>query len=286
VVATIHNTARRDRAALSWQARAAHWLNLRVVRWADHVIVNSPQAMAELHALSRCSRDRVTLIPNGVDLSGYRRDEAGARALKGEWKGVPSDVLFGLVATRLDHVKGHEVFLRAAAIVAGRLPDARFVCLGTGDSDRRASLAALATELGVDGRLVWAGRRSDMPAVYSALDVLVVASFNEGGPNVIAEAMACGTPCVSTDVGCAREMIGTTGRCVQVGDSAALAAAMEEVSRASLEDAVSGQQACRDQIARSFGMTSYVERNLEVMRLTRDSVAAGRRRLGLRRRTR
>jgi glycosyltransferase involved in cell wall biosynthesis len=241
--------------------------------------------MAELQALSSLPSSKVTLVPNGVDLTGYRRDEAGARALEDEWKGLPSDLLFGLVATRLDHVKGHEVFLRAAARVAGRLPGSRFVCLGTGDPERRAALAALATELGIDGRLVWAGRRSDMPAVYSALDVLVVTSFNEGGPNVIAEAMACGTPCVSTDVGCAREMIGRSGRCVPIGDVAALADAMEELSRVSLEDPVSGQQACREQIAQNFGMTSYIDRNLEAMRITCESTSGSRRQLGLRRRT-
>jgi glycosyltransferase involved in cell wall biosynthesis len=268
VIATIHNESRRDLATLSWPARAGHWLNLRVVRWADHVIVNSPQAMAELRSQSGIPARRVTLVPNGVDLIAYQRDDGAAAALDRQWKTGPADVLFGLVTTRLDHVKGHDVFLQAAAVVAARLPESRFVCLGTGDSGRTRALKALAGELGIDGRVIWAGRRTDMPAVYSALDVLVVASFNEGGPNVIAEAMACGTPCVSTEVGCAREMIGGTGRVVPVGNAAALAEAMEEVAHAFKADPSAVRRACREQITQGFGMTRYIEQNLAVLQAT------------------
>ena len=118
-----------------------------------------------------------------------------------EWGIAECEKLIGQVG-RLDPMKDHSTFLKAAALLAHERKDVRFVCVGEGPTGYRDELYSLAKTLGLASRLIWAGSRRDMPAVYNAFDVAVSSSrWGEGLPNVIAEAMACGVPCVVTDVG-------------------------------------------------------------------------------------
>src|SRR6185437_6829745 len=137
--------------------------------------------------------------------------------------------LVGLVG-RIDPMKNHATFLQAAALLAARGDRLRFVCVGGGNSGFAQGIKALATRLGLDPRLVWAGPRNDMAAVYSALDIAVSSSCGEGFSNVIAEAMACGRPCVVTDVGDSARIVGECGAVVAPGDPPALADAVERVA--------------------------------------------------------
>jgi glycosyltransferase involved in cell wall biosynthesis len=170
----------------------------------------------------RCQRQRV--IHPGVGLQTFRPDQAGRALLRDEW-GITSDMkLIGLVG-RLDPIKGHPVFLEAARILAAKRADLVFVCVGDGPEPYRRQLHRVGAELGLGERLIWAGHRpyGDMPNVYNALDLLCLASRSEGFGNVIAEAMACGVPCVATQVGGVPEIVGHLGILVPPGDPAALA---------------------------------------------------------------
>jgi glycosyltransferase involved in cell wall biosynthesis len=144
--------------------------------------------------------------------------------LRSDWAVTPEKKLIGLVG-RLDPIKGHPVFLEAARILVAERADLVFVCVGDGPEPYRGQLHSLGAELGLGERLIWAGSRAygDMPSVYSALDLLCLPSRSEGLPNVIAEAMACGVPCVATRVGGVPEIMGDLGIIVPPGDPAALA---------------------------------------------------------------
>ncbi len=115
-------------------------------------------------------------------------------------------------------MKDHVTFLRAAAQIAKGSNALRFVCVGDGPSGYRRELQGRARGLGLTDRFVWAGKRTDMPAVYNALDILCQSSASEGFPNVIAETMACGVPCVATDVGDSARIVGGMGVIVPVGE--------------------------------------------------------------------
>lgn len=197
-------------------------------RWADLIIANST-AGRDFHASFGYPRDRIVVIPNGFDVDRFVPDPPAGARLRAEWAVAPDERLIGIVA-RLDPAKDHTTFLQSAAIVAGSVPGVRFVCVGDGpvnDSGYELSrIRALAESLGLGHRIIWAGRRSDVVAVYNALDVLVSSSRWEGFSNVIGEAMACGLRCVVTDVGDSAHIVGATGSVVPAQSPVALAKAI------------------------------------------------------------
>jgi glycosyltransferase involved in cell wall biosynthesis len=153
-------------------------------------------------------------------------------------------------------MKGHDLFLRAVSRIKPST-HLRFVFVGEGGGSWRRKLEDLAAELGVEPRLLWPGTRFDLPAVYSALDVLCSPSiFGEGFPNVLAEAMACGTFCVATDVGDSAQIVGTDGIVVARRDVAALADAL---TTAIASERTASAHARRWTIVSRFNVTRMVE---------------------------
>jgi glycosyltransferase involved in cell wall biosynthesis len=131
------------------------------------------------------------------------------------------------------------------------------VIVGEGSRTYTAGLTALAAELGVADRITWTPPRRDVDGVFAALDVLTLCSaFGEGFPNVVGEAMACGTPCVVTDVGDAAWVVGDTGRVVPIGDAGALARAWSELLPSL--GCPSLAERCRARIVAEFGLDALV----------------------------
>jgi glycosyltransferase involved in cell wall biosynthesis len=221
-------TAKRDLRAYDWLTRLGPKIERTFSVFADLIVANS-EAARRVSIEYGLDADRIVVIPNGIDCARFRPDAAGGERLREEW-GIPrAAAVVGIVA-RLDPVKGHPTFLRAAARLTERVPDAHFVCVGRGKSPYREELAALARELGVAGKVIWAGERTVTSAVYSAFDVTVLSSNDgESFPNTVAESMACGTPCAATDSGDLRAIVGDTGAVVAPGDADALAAGVEEL---------------------------------------------------------
>ncbi len=202
-------------------ARACHGAETLLAGIPDAIVANSEAGRAAALARGFPAR-RLAVVPNGVDTERFRPDRAAGAALRAAWAGEGGR-LVGLAA-RLDPVKDHATFLQAAALLAREDARARFVCVG--DGPLVGPLRVLAGDLGLEARLTWAGERQDMPAVYNALDVCCLSSRSEGFPNALAEAMACGVPCVGTDAGDVREILGDAGRLVPGQDPAALALAL------------------------------------------------------------
>jgi glycosyltransferase involved in cell wall biosynthesis len=167
--------------------------------------------------------DKVVVIANGIDTERFQPDPSGRRRLREAWNIADTETLVGLIG-RLDPMKDHRTFIRAAAQVSRRMPDVRFVCVGDEGPITFGELATEASLAGVGGRMIWSAGRDDMAAVFSACDLVCSSSaYGEGFSNTLAEAMACGRRCVATDVGDAREILGTTGEIVPPADEDALA---------------------------------------------------------------
>jgi glycosyltransferase involved in cell wall biosynthesis len=162
-------------------------------------------------------------------------------------------------------MKDHPTFLHAAAIVAKSRPDARFVVIGGGPERYSRELRALAGQLGIPDRIVWTGIIGDMPSAYRALDICCLSSaFGEGTPNVIAEAMACGVPCVVTDVGDSRIVVGETGIVVPPKDPEALAGGLATMAERIAEEP-GLREAVRACIESRFSLSMLVNKTSEAL---------------------
>jgi len=189
----------------------------------DHLVAVSQAMVHKIESEGR-SGPPVTLIYNGVDLDRYDHQEPCC-TLREEY-GLPENgPIVGAVA-RLEPEKGHPTLLEAwPTVLAGR-PDATLLVIGEGS--RHEALAAQAAALGLGSRVVFTGRRDDVPAVTAALDVAVLPSYREAQGLSILEAMALSRPVVATSVGGIPEMIedGVTGLLVPPHDAPALGAAI------------------------------------------------------------
>jgi glycosyltransferase involved in cell wall biosynthesis len=159
---------------------------------------------------------RIRTIYNGVDPAAFP-------ALDGE-----PDAPVLAWAGRVDPVKDLETLLRAFALVAAEVPGARLRLFGAPPAGREGYLAhcqRLAASLGLAGRATFEGAIPRIHDAYAAGQVVVLSSITEGIPYTLIEAMACGRPCVATEVGGVPEALGSTGLLVPPRNPAALAAA-------------------------------------------------------------
>jgi len=217
-------TAKADLGAYDRLSRLYPLLERAASRLADGIIVNSDAARRQAIA-NGLDGARIAVVPNGIDCEAFRPDAEGRARTRARW-GIGDDrVLVGLVA-RLDPVKDHPNFIRAAARVAAVRPEASFVCIGNPSArpEYRRRLGELAIELGLGDRLTWVEEGKVSREVYGALDVAVLSSgAGESFPNVLGEAMACGKATVTTDSGDAAAVVGDTGAVAPVHDDEALA---------------------------------------------------------------
>jgi len=163
----------------------------------------------------------VSLIYNGVDLQRYNHQQPCC-TLHEEFD-IPDDAPVVGVVARLEAEKGHRTLIDAWPVVLETHPEARLLVVGEG-SERNA-LEAQAASLGISDRVVFTGRREDVPAVTAALDISVLPSYREAQGLSVLEAMALGRPVVASNVGGIPEMIedGVSGLLVPPGDCFALA---------------------------------------------------------------
>ncbi|MDP2028639.1 MAG: glycosyltransferase [Thiobacillus sp.] len=174
--------------------------------------------------------ERTEVVGNGVDLARfYPLDRAQAR----DRFGLPADAQVLISVGGLVERKGMHRVIDCLPALLERHPQLHYLIVGNGgpEGDMRAELDAQVTRLGLAGRVHFLGAlpSDELKWPLSASDVFVLATRNEGWANVFLEAMACGLPVVSTDVGGNAEVVcrGELGSIVPFGDSAALTAALD-----------------------------------------------------------
>lgn len=210
----------------------------RASRAATSIVYNSKLASTQ-HENVGFSASKSAIISNGFDCTVLRPDIAARVRIRKELGVADSEILIGLIA-RYHPMKDHATFLAAAGRVAE--PRARFVLAGKMASADNPELVNLIEKFGLNGRVLLLGNRTDVPALNSALDIACSSSWSEGFSNTIGEAMACGVPCVATNVGESGEIISDTGIVVPPRDPASFADALIKMINA-------GQEA-RDKLGR------------------------------------
>lgn len=246
-----------DFTQIDWLTRVLFRIECQVSRFAHLVIFNS-SAGRDYYKEHGYPAPKIAVIPNGIDTDKFRPDTLLRDEIRASWQIREQDTLIGLVG-RLDSIKDHPTFIQAASLVAQKRKEVKFVCVGGGPDNYKEELSCLAISSGLEKRLIWAGERQDMTAVYNALDVTVQSSLSEGFPNVVAEAMACGIPCVVTDVGDAARIVGDTGIVVPPKNQEAMANGIQEMLNRLEEGSENVSRRARQRICEHFGIMSMVE---------------------------
>jgi glycosyltransferase involved in cell wall biosynthesis len=215
------------------------------------IVYNSTLAAEQHEAFWYPKAKRVTIY-NGVDTRRFRPD-AARRLRTRAGLGLPVDAeVVGRVA-RNDPMKDHATLFKAFALLAARRPRAHLVVVGTGMEASDRELAQLAQLSGAAERVQFLGPRRGLEELVPGFDVAVSSSrMSEGFQNVLAEAMACGVPAVSTDIGEAATIIGDPARLVPRLDPGALAAAMGAVLDLSAEQRQEMGRQDRERIVARF----------------------------------
>lgn len=167
-------------------------------------------------------KSRMVVIPNGYDLEKFVPSFSDRARLRTKWSVTSDCVLLGMVG-RFDPQKDHSNLLMALELLNSMGVNFHCVLVGTELDSDNAAIVRQIDQAGLNARVRLLGQRDDIPAVMTALDVHVLSSSAEAFPNVLAEAMACGTPCVTTDVGDAALIVGDTGWVVPAKNSLLLA---------------------------------------------------------------
>lgn len=227
---------------------------------ADLVIANSSAGRTFVTSIGY-PPERVVTIPNGFDTDRFAPDPAGRARARAGWGIVGDTPVVGLVA-RIDPIKDHPTFLRAAALLVERMPEVKFACIGGGGtSEYERELRQLAADLSLTDHLTWVGETLDMPAAHNGLDVASLVSTSEGFANAVGEAMSCAVPCVVTDVGDSAEIVGDTGLVVRPGDPEALSDAWQRILTCSPAERAKLGARARARIVDHFSVTSLVNRS-------------------------
>jgi len=237
---------------------ATRWLYTRATR---RIVTTGERLREQVIRETGADAANVVSIPTGIDLERYR---PGDRAAARSRLGLPPDrAIVGIVAT-LRSWKGHRHLLRAMASLAAK--DALLAIVG--DGPQRAPLEALAAELSLGERVRFAGNQADVVPWLHAFDLFCLPSYaNEGVPQALMQAMACGLAVLTTPIGSIEEIVadGTTGVLVPPGNVERLRAALDALLADAARREALGRSA-REAALERFGEARMVERMIEVFR--------------------
>ena len=180
-----------------WKTWVAHRLGkLLYTRFVD--VKFAPSDLAAIYTFGKKAYDsgKVTILHNAVDLSVFHYDPEGREKIRRELGIGENTLLVGHVG-RFDPQKNHGQLLDIYAAIREKQPDSRLLLVGQGKLEQQ--LREKAEALGISESVIFAGVRSDIPQVLSAMDVFVFPSFYEGMPNTVIEAQSAGLPCIIAD---------------------------------------------------------------------------------------
>jgi len=254
-----------DTSRYSTLSRLIVGLLSRLSSWPSLVLHNAQTGRTAHEALGYAPRGW-RHMPNGFDLSAFSPDPQASAALKASLGLSPETLVVGMVA-RYDAMKDHATFIRAAGQLAATRDDVVFVLAGHGVDGSNAELAALIASCGLSGKVHLLGQRDDIQVITPGFDLAVLSSaFGEGFPNALGEALACGVPCVATDVGDSALVVGEQGRIVLPGNPDALAEAMAAVLALPVEARRHLGAEARRRMEEAFSMQAVAAQYAELYR--------------------
>lgn len=233
-------------------------IGARLSRRVDALVYNS-QTSRDQHEAKGYDGRHARVIDNGFDTEVFRPDSPARVSVRNEFGILPEAPLIGFIA-RYHPMKGHDIFLRAASILARNRPEVHFLLAGMRVTAGHPVFASRLYVPELAGRVHLLGERQDIPRLMAALDLASSSSWEEAFANAIGEAMSCAVPCVVTDVGDSRRIVGDTGRVVPAGDADALARAWNEILTLSVLERQALGEAARRRVLEFFSLDEVARR--------------------------
>ena len=218
------------------------------------IISNSVKAK-DAHVSFGYDKKKICQIPNGFDTDFFMPSDKN-RKISRKALGVDQHhILIGMIG-RYDSVKNHEGFLEAASIVLRNFPCTHFCLVGEGvNSENKMIKHWISANPNFKQNIHLLGARNDINELLSSFDILAVPSFGESFPNVVGEAMACGVPCVSNNVGDCTRIIEDTGLIVSSFKPIDFAKALIEMISLSRDDRAELGVKARERIISYFSIS-------------------------------
>jgi glycosyltransferase involved in cell wall biosynthesis len=238
--------------------RACSFLSSR----PEVVIVNSEQGLRDHRAVGYQPKEWI-VIHNGIDTQRFVPSQSHRDAVRSRLGIKPDETLLGYVA-RFHHKKSHRFLIQSFAKLIQSADNYYLALVGKGIDKENDELMSWIQQAGVKERVFLLGPLAQTEYFYPGLDMLALPSqFGEGFPNVVAEAMACGVPCVVTEAGEAPLIVGDTGEIVATGDLDGYSDALSRLSKRVAGNRQQAAQEARDRIVTLFnfeGMLANYEK--------------------------
>ncbi len=268
----VQRSGRSTRLSIS----ASSWM----VRQPRVTVYNSATSAAQHYALGwpDSQHERAVVIPSGVDTTVFQPDALARQRLRMRL-GVADDVLLLGRFGRYHPLKGYETLLQAFAGLRSERPT-MLLLGGRGVDAGNTALLQLIRQLQLHDRVHLLGERDDLRVLLAALDVGVSSSHSESFPNVVVEAMACGVPCVVTNVGDSAAIVGDSGWVVDAGSvpalQAGLAAALTAINAAPAACRLAARNRAASHYALRATIRCYEQLFASVIRAAEDRAESGR----------
>lgn len=236
-------------------------------RWVKLTISNSHAGLA-FHRRHGYIRGAAEVIYNGIDTQYFIPEKSRRDIVRKTWGLESSTHVIGVIG-RIDTDKDFPTLLRALSLLVKDMPSVKLLVVGNGERGYVAALQELSQKLNVQSQICWKEEARDLRLIYNGIDILCSSSLAEGFSNVVAEAMSCDVPCVVTEVGDAKHLVGDTGVVVPAQDPTALAAGLR-VAICSLEGRTLGHTPFpggvrRDRICQYFSVENLIKKTQQVL---------------------
>lgn len=264
-VSTIHTMPSQD---MDTKSRLHQMLELFSLRHFSDLVISVSEEARQFHLkISNSPPQKIRTIYNGIDLSNFMilKRDAEFVAVRKEFS-IPSDAKVLTTVAVLRELKGIQFMIRAMPAILANHPNVYYLVVG--DGSHREELDREVERMGVKDRVIFSGKRSDIPRLLAATDIFVLPTLTEALPTVLAEAMAAHLPIVACAVGGVPEMVedGNNGRLVPPANPQALADVCNQLLPDPLRCKIMGEAGWQI-VEKKFNIKTQVER-LEMLYLS------------------
>lgn len=214
-----------ERSTDIWKKSSYVWMDRLLAKVTDKILVNAETIKESLVKRERIPDKKIQIIYNGLDLNKFDLARSERNQIRKNLGVLNGNLVIGILG-RLSREKDHSTFLNAAKKIISTVPHVNFLIVG--DGNLREKLEGISVTLGLNKKVIFAGKINNVSNILQAMDVLVSTSIYEGCSNAILEAMAAGLPVVATKVGGNTEIVrdGITGILIPSQDPDELARAV------------------------------------------------------------